>query len=188
MKKFVLIFGPHAVGKMTVGQELAKKTGMQLFHNHMSIEPYLKQFKDDLEGRARMTDIHRKKVFDEFMENDEKGLMFTFIWHFDDESHKKEVNTLEQMFADRGIEVYFVELEADKDVRLQRNTTPNRLEHKPSKRDIELSERILEEKEVAHRLNSDPSEVQKKNYLKINNTNIDPSVVAEMIIDRFKFA
>jgi shikimate kinase len=33
--KFVLIFGPQAVGKMTVGQELAKITGLKLFHNHI---------------------------------------------------------------------------------------------------------------------------------------------------------
>jgi len=36
--KFVLIFGPQAVGKMTVGQELANITELKLFHNHMTIE------------------------------------------------------------------------------------------------------------------------------------------------------
>lgn len=36
--KLVLIFGPQAVGKMTVGQELAKITGLKLFHNHMTID------------------------------------------------------------------------------------------------------------------------------------------------------
>jgi shikimate kinase len=35
---FILITGPQAVGKMTVGQELEKITGLKLFHNHMSIE------------------------------------------------------------------------------------------------------------------------------------------------------
>jgi len=34
--KFVLIFGPQAVGKMTVGQELANLTKLKLFHNHMT--------------------------------------------------------------------------------------------------------------------------------------------------------
>ena len=37
-EKFVLIFGPQAVGKMTVGQELAKMTDLKLFHNHMTID------------------------------------------------------------------------------------------------------------------------------------------------------
>lgn len=35
----VVIFGPPAVGKMTVGHEPAKLTGFKLFHNHMSVEP-----------------------------------------------------------------------------------------------------------------------------------------------------
>ena len=43
-KTFVIIIGPHAVGKMTVGQELAKITGLRLFHNHMSIELARKLF------------------------------------------------------------------------------------------------------------------------------------------------
>ena len=34
--KFVIIFGPPAVGKMTVGYELAKFTGLKVFHNHMT--------------------------------------------------------------------------------------------------------------------------------------------------------
>ena len=42
--KFVVIFGPPAVGKMTVGQELAKLTGLKLFHNHMTIELVLNFF------------------------------------------------------------------------------------------------------------------------------------------------
>ena len=35
--KFIIITGPQAVGKMTVGQELTKITGLKLLHNHMTI-------------------------------------------------------------------------------------------------------------------------------------------------------
>ena len=38
MPKFIQIIGPQAVGKMTVGQELAKITGYKLLYNHMTIE------------------------------------------------------------------------------------------------------------------------------------------------------
>ena len=38
MPKFVLIVGPQAVGKMTVGQELSKLIDYKLFYNHMTIE------------------------------------------------------------------------------------------------------------------------------------------------------
>jgi len=33
--KLVIIFGPSAVGKMTVGQKLAKISQLKLFHNHI---------------------------------------------------------------------------------------------------------------------------------------------------------
>ncbi len=32
--KLVFMIGDAAVGKMTVGQELMKRTGLRLFHNH----------------------------------------------------------------------------------------------------------------------------------------------------------
>lgn len=40
MAKIVLITGPQAVGKMTVGQELSKITDLKLFHNHMTMIQY----------------------------------------------------------------------------------------------------------------------------------------------------
>ena len=42
--KAVVIIGSSAVGKMTVAQEVAKRTGFILFHNHMAIEPVLEIF------------------------------------------------------------------------------------------------------------------------------------------------
>ena len=42
--KFILITGPQAVGKMTVGQELTKITDLKLLHNHMTIEVVTKIF------------------------------------------------------------------------------------------------------------------------------------------------
>ena len=65
MKKFVLIFGPQAVGKMTVGQELAKMTDLKLFHNHMTIdllEP-LYGFSSEM---WRLTHLSERKYFNHF--------------------------------------------------------------------------------------------------------------------------
>jgi len=33
------IIGPPAVGKMTVGDAIAARTGYRVFHNHLAIEP-----------------------------------------------------------------------------------------------------------------------------------------------------
>ena len=42
--KLVIIAGDAAVGKMTVGKELANQTGLRLFHNHVTIEPVIEVF------------------------------------------------------------------------------------------------------------------------------------------------
>ncbi len=34
----IVVFGPPAVGKMTVGQEIARLTGYKLFHNHITLD------------------------------------------------------------------------------------------------------------------------------------------------------
>jgi hypothetical protein len=185
MKKAIFIFGPHAVGKMTVGQELAKRTDLRLFHNHMSIEPFLELFKGMPKERAQISDKVRDAVFRLFATSDQEGLIFTYIWYFDDDNHAKEIERLVVMFNKYGTEVYFVELEANKEVRLKRNTTENRLTHKASKRDIDFSVNLIETKESAHRLNSRMGEVKQKNYLRINNTSLEPNEVAEKIIKTF---
>jgi len=60
--KLVVIFGPHAVGKMTVGQELAKLTGLKLFHNHMTIDIVSNLFENMPKERSRLTNLFRKEI------------------------------------------------------------------------------------------------------------------------------
>ena len=78
--KLVILIGNGAVGKMTVGQELAKITDLRLFHNHMMIEPVLEIF-----GAFRGDVIQklRSVIFEEFAKSDNYGLVFTFMWTFD---------------------------------------------------------------------------------------------------------
>jgi hypothetical protein len=35
--RLVFLYGPPAVGKLTVGRELAALTGFKLFHNHLGV-------------------------------------------------------------------------------------------------------------------------------------------------------
>ena len=90
-----------------------------------------------------------------------------------------------ELFESRGASVYFVELEADLEERIERNKSPNRLEHKPSKRDIAWSENDLKTSMEAYRLNSLPGEIKQSNYLRINNTNKSAEEVAKQIKEIF---
>ena len=74
--KLVFLFGDGAVGKMTVGQELAKRTGLRLFHNHMTIEPVIEIFGD---YHSRTVQRLREVVFEEFAQTDQYGMIFTYM-------------------------------------------------------------------------------------------------------------
>ena len=74
---------------------------------------------------------------------------------------------------------------ASTEERLRRNATENRLENKPSKRDVEVSNRRLLMDNERHRFESYEGEVPFKNYMKINNENLAPDQVAKMIKDKF---
>ena len=183
--KLVIIFGPHAVGKMTVGQELEKLTGLKLFHNHMTIDIVSDLFRNMPQERNRLTTLFRKEIFEAYSKSDEYGMIFTFMWALDEKSDCEYIDYVENLFKSRGAEVYFVELMADYDLRLERNKTENRLLNKPTKRDIQYSEQLFKKLESNYRLNSHDGEIQKEHYIKIDNTNVAPEIVAEMIKDRF---
>jgi tRNA uridine 5-carbamoylmethylation protein Kti12 len=36
--RFIVIYGPPAVGKLTTAEELSKLTGYRIFHNHLTID------------------------------------------------------------------------------------------------------------------------------------------------------
>lgn len=175
--KLVLIVGAGAVGKMTVGQELMKITDLRLFHNHMMIEPVLDifgSFKGDTISKLR------EVIFDDFTQTAHAGMIFTYMWAFDMKSDWEYIENLVKKFDD----IYCVELIASQDVRLLRNKTENRLANKASKRDVEASNnRIL--KEDTYRLISNEGEIPFENYIRINNENLEPEVVAKMVKDKF---
>ena len=80
--KLILIFGPQAVGKMTVGHELEKMTELKLFHNHMTIELLHPLFGFGTET-WRLSDLFRKEIFEAVSKSDLYGLVFTYVWAFD---------------------------------------------------------------------------------------------------------
>lgn len=185
--KLVIITGPHAVGKMTVGQELTKITPLKLFHNHISIELVASLMNFSTSYGKELNERIRNDVFDVFSKSDEYGLIFTYMWAFDSQADWDYIEKVDQLFSSRGAEVYYVELEADYELRLRRNKTENRLNQKPTKRNLEFSETMFKNIETKYRLNSHDGEIQKKNYLKINNTDLNPTLVAQMIKDTFEF-
>jgi AAA domain len=185
--KFIVIFGPPAVGKMTVGYELAKRTGFKLFHNHMSIDLALNFFGYGQPPFSRLVSEFRKRIFEEVADSELSGLIFTFVWSLTLESDREFVDQTCAIFRKKGGEIYFVELEADLQERLQRNATEFRLAQKPSKRNLKNSRENLLDTEKEHTMNSKGDFFYRDNYVKIDNTNLPAAEAAQRIIDEFHF-
>ncbi len=182
--RLLFIIGAQAVGKMTVGQALARITPLKLFHNHMTIEPVIALF-----GRynGAVTERLRTVIFEEFPKSDNYGLMFTYVWAFDQQSDWDYVARVSKLFADAGATVDYVELIADRDVRMQRNRTENRLQQKPSKRNVALSEQLMAHAETKYRCVSEPGEFPYARYLRLDNTHLTAQEAAEIIADHFGY-
>ena len=180
--KFVMLFGNAAVGKMTVGQELMKITDLRLFHNHMTIEPVIEVF-GYFDGNV--TKRLRQVYFEEFAKSDNYGMIFTFMWAFNMQEDWAYHDWVRSIFEPYGTEFYYVELVADRETRLARNVTENRLQNKASKRNIEDSTARLLRDDARYRLESLPGEIPFENYMRIDNTDLPPDVVAQIIKERF---
>ncbi len=180
--KLLFLFGDAAVGKMTVGQELMKITDLRLFHNHMTIEPVLEVFG---QWHSRAISRLRDVFFEEFAASDNYGMIFTFMWAFDRPEEWEWVARIADIFRQYDAEIYYAELVAPQEIRLQRNVTENRLKHKASKRNIEDSNRRLVQDDLENRLVSRDGEIPFENYIKIDNSALSAAEAAARIKARF---
>ena len=183
-KTLVWISGPPAVGKMTVGLELSEITGFPLFHNHLSIEAVLPVFRYGSPSFNRIVAQLRDSVFVEAARSDLPGLIYTMVWAFDHPGDFRFVEKQKAVFESEGGRVVFVELTADLETRLLRNASEPRMSAKPSKRDVELSRKRLLENDEAYQLDSRDS-FPFPEYMRIDNTRLDPRAVANRIVIHF---
>lgn len=184
MRTLAFLVGPPAVGKMTVGAALQDLTGLRLFHNHLSIEAVLPIFPFGSAPFSRLVEGFRLRVFEEAAESDLPGLIFTYVWAFDDPDDRRFIERMKAIFESRGGRTIFVELYADLETRLERNTTEYRLSQKPSKRDVAKSRARLLDHEARYRMHSD-GDFPFANHLRIDNTHIGAHAVASQIASHF---
>ena len=181
----VIIFGPPAVGKMTVGRELSKRTGLKLFHNHMTIEPLLELFDFGSPPFSRLLREFRRRIFEEVAADRGPGLIFTYVWALDEPEDHDHLARLARPFERQGARICYAELFAPTPVLVERNREPDRLLAKPSKRDVKHSEARLLESLDAYRLSSGGEFPFEGEYLYIDNTALTAAQAAQEICGHF---
>lgn len=181
----VIIFGPPAVGKMTVGQALEKITGLKLLHNHLTLELVNRYFDFGTPAFRELDKTLRFDIFKAVAKSDLDGLIFTFVWALNEAEDHAYVDEIIHTFAPRQPRVCLVELKAGLEVRLQRNKDEHRLAHKASKRNLAVSEQNLRHAEATYRMNTLEGELAGKKVFTIDNTFLPAEEVAQRIKEHF---
>lgn len=185
MANLIVVCGPQAVGKMTVAESLRDKLKYNMMMNHDSIEVSDRIFGFNTPAQREFNSVFRKVAFELAVKHN-VDLIFTYVAAFEKTEEVIYLKELETQFTKAGGNFYFVELSADLETRLKRNLTPHRMERKASKKDTKWSEENLLRDTQRHKLNTAPDETFFENHLKIDNTNILPEQVADLVIKEYK--
>ncbi len=149
----VILLGPPAVGKMTVGQELERITGFRLFHLHQVIDLVLQYFPYNIapDSSFELLVVSYRRQFFEEAARSGLSVITTAGWRFDLPSEEEAIRSYIKPFVERHGRVYFVELRAALETRLTRNRTENRRRHK---RTDWATDEHLREDDATHRYDS----------------------------------
>ena len=178
----IFIYGPIAVGKITVAKILSKKLGFKLVHNH-----HLNDFVDEVFERGSYAS-HAMKDFLRYhlLENTVKAKIDTVTTHCYSHnwvsktglSDPKYVATLEKKLTKFGARFFPIHLKAsDKELLRRVNMSSRKAFGK------------LTDKKIMRNLikNNDWQTSPKlKNNLVIDNTNFSPKKVSDIVIKHFK--
>jgi hypothetical protein len=186
--ELIVLFGPPAVGKMTVGRAICAVSDLRLFHNHHTIEPLHEIFGQDHVAFATLNAEFRRRVIEEAAATGVR-LVFTTVWNLAGERDAAYIRSLVSPYTDRRLSVRFVELHADLATRLGRNDGPDRLAAKPSKGNLAWSEAHIREREDTFTMNTSPDVVLPGQdvlaefpHLRLDTTLLTPAEAAARIL------
>jgi broad-specificity NMP kinase len=172
--KLIFIYGPPAVGKLTVANEIAGRTGFKVFHNHLSIDAVEPIFEFGSKSFGRLVDLIRCETVAEATKQN-VNLIYTFCYAkgSDDENVRRIAEIVEQ----NGGEVCFVLLTCEKEALCSRVEEHSRTSFRKVK-DVELLRKLLDQHDLY-------STVPDRESLCIDNTAISAEVAAIRIIEHF---
>lgn len=186
MPDLIVLLGPPAAGKAAVGYELAKLTGFRFFHNHMTAEPVAALFGwgtevfGEVAAEVRLSLLSRAAA-----EASGPSIIFTFVWCFGDPSDDHFIARLVQLFESGASRVYFVELVASLQARIEREGTPLRVSLKPSKQDVRLARSLHTQLDGKFQMNSNGDFPYPERHLIIDTERHTPAASARLIAERF---
>lgn len=171
----VLLYGPPAVGKLTIAKELSSLIGYTVFDNHMILNVLTNIFGFDHPSRKKLEKEFRLKIIDEAIKANINLIMTGVIVNQNLDFYTKAVQTVEAS----GEKCFIVQLTASKVV------LKSRVEHESRKNYNKIST-----KQDWENFYKEYPEMYKKffnkEHLVINTTDIIPKEAAKIIVNHYR--
>ena len=181
--KLVVLFGPAAVGKMTVGMSLAELTGFKLLHNNMALDLIARFFPRGSPGFSLYPEIN-SRIIEEAARSGAPDIIFTVVWALDSADDWALMEQRRESVERHGHAVYWVELCASQQERVRRNATPLRVREKP-RQSAELTPEVMRMLDATYKLNSS-DDFPLRPYLRLDVESMSPADAAEQIRTTFE--
>ena len=182
----IVIIGPPAVGKYTIGKMLNEKCKYRFLHEHQLLDTATALFDDVCGERITYYFKLRLEVFSDFIKYNttNQSIITTFVHLFNNDFYNNFITSFLDMFQKKNYDVYVIELEASYEERIKRNTNEDRLKAKPSKQDIEYSTKNINALEEHTRTNSNETDTLFANYhhTKISTELLSQDEIVEKIV------
>lgn len=176
----IILYGPPASGKLTIGKILSKRTGFPLLHNHLLVDLVVPFFPFGTPSFAHTTRAFRRRIVREALRARLPGLIVTYVWSFNSRPERTFLHQVRRMVQRGGGSVHFVELTCPDRMLLHRVTNASRREFGKVK-----SRRVLQKLLRTHRMNTREKSEQMPNTLLIPTDRTTPAQAAEKIVRRF---
>jgi predicted kinase len=170
---FVFVYGPPAVGKLTVAQHLADRTGFRLLHNHLVIDAITPLFPFGTDGFFELTRRFRSALY-ETAAREGVDVVLTYGHTPDDQVVVEEyVNVIEQ----HGGRLVYVQLVARPETLRERVALPDRQDHGKIA-DAEALAEVLARWDFSQAVPYEPN-------LRIDTDTMAPAEAVDRIVDHF---
>jgi len=133
----VFLYGPPAVGKLTIANELEKLTGYRNFHNHVISDMIGIFFEWEHPARAPLVNRIREDIIETAAKEKISGIIFTYVYDVGDQPWIDSVISIIERHQGN---IYFVQLVAPEDVLMQRVAEPSREKYHKVKSQEKLRE------------------------------------------------
>jgi|SRR3989344_659319 len=171
----IFLYGPPAVGKLTVANELEKLTDYKNFHNHATTDTVGSVFEWEHPMRAKLVNRIREDIFKTATQANIPGMIFTYVYDTDDQPW---VDTVIDIVKSNNGRICFVQLTASKDVLMDRVANPSRIKYRKVATKEKLRE-LLEKFDLF-------AQVKNAESLTIDTSATSPQDAAQKIVNHFK--